>query len=117
MLKLSHIFKHLPNLSEKILSHLIIKDLSKRPPLALQGPLESLHVLLDIHVPLLQATLILHLQAIVVPLLQDTLVPLLQYFLVPLLQDINVLLHQDILEHLLLILERVPIHLALQSHH
>ena len=104
MPKLSHIFKHLPHLSEKVPSHLIIKVLSKRLPLALQGPLESLHVLLDILVPLLQATLILHLRAIVVPLLQDTLLPLLQDIPVPLLQDINVPLHQNILEHLLLIL-------------
>ena len=102
MLKLRHIFGHLQILREKVPSHLIIKDLSKRRPLALQGPLERIHVLLDILVPLLQATLILHLQAIVIPLLQDPLVPLLEVILVPLLQAFNIPLHQDILEHLLL---------------
>ena len=93
VLKLRHVSKHLLNLRGKVPHHLIIKDLSKRPPHALQGPLERLHALLDLLVPHIQATII------------------------PLLQGFNLPLHQDILEHLLLILERVPIHLTLQSHH
>ena len=55
--ELSHISKQLPNLRENVLRHLIIKDLLKILPLARQGPQERLHVLLDILVHHLHATL------------------------------------------------------------